>query len=320
MRATGKRQKGRRIKPAVDTWLCQLDPKTQAAYWQKLEYFRRWLRVRDVYAAARRFKNEGKGETTRLVEAFKAHLGHPREAGFSPNTINTYLAAIRSMIRALCRYEVIPWTVDVPRVPTVLYRDTRGPGLDAVIAMMQELRRRTDIKGARDFALLRLLFDLASRKGEICQLDMGDVNMSVPQISILRKKRREWEHKQIPEPTAKALEAWLEHRGNEPGPLFWTLKNPKARTRLSGRDVYRIIVRLGEFIGHPVRITPHSLRHTAISLSDTLTGGRTPMMREYAGHSRMDTTMIYHDRCKDMAFECACLVAGSVSFDDLKGI
>ena len=78
----------------------------------------------------------------------------------------------------------------------------------------------------------------------------------------------------MPAPTGSALAAWLEVRGDAPGPLFGPLSRTAHDGRLSAGGLYRMVRALGRSAGVPVR--PHGLRHAAITEALDLTGGDPP--------------------------------------------
>src|SRR3989442_1290212 len=62
---------------------------------------------------------------------------------------------------------VVAWTLEVPGLKAEAYRDTRGPGVRGVRRLLRATAARRDAKGARDRAIVRLLFDLGLRRAEI---------------------------------------------------------------------------------------------------------------------------------------------------------
>lgn len=120
-------------------------------------------------------------------------------------------------------------------------------------------------------ALLRLLRDLGLRRGEAVRLDVSDLDLAGDRIMVLGKARSQKEPVTLPEPTKAALEAWLQARGTEDGPLFVNFDRPGKGGRLTGSAVYFIVSELGTKAGLTVR--PHGLRHLAITSALDLTKG-----------------------------------------------
>jgi integrase len=100
----------------------------------------------------------------------------------------------------------------------------------------------------------------------------------------------------LPPVVADAVAVMLAERGNPTeGPLFYT---PGGKP-IYHMYVYRLVRRLARHAGLPAadRITPHTLRHTAITLYLQQTNGNVRGAQLYAGHARPETTMRY-DRAR----------------------
>jgi len=187
------------------------------------------------------------------------------------------------------------------------YRDTRGPGPDGFRKLLARLNGRQDFAALRDRALLRLLYDLALRRGEVVGLDREDVDLVTGTVAVLGKGRREKVLLTLPGPTRRALAAWLAVRGEGPGPLFTALAPGRKGRRLSGAGLYLIVRHLGEEVG--VRVRPHMLRHSAITAALDATAGDVRRVQRYSRHRKLDTLLVYDDRRKDQAGDVARLVA-----------
>jgi integrase/recombinase XerC len=145
---------------------------------------------------------------------------------------------------------VITWALEIPNLKAQSYRDTKGPGRPAVRAMMEHCRARGDRKGVRDFALLRILFDLGLRRGEVVTLDLEHIDLEAVTVSILGKGRLQRETLNMPRATIDALRAWISERGTEPGPLFLSCDNArKGDGRLSSEGIYKTVRKIGKDVG-----------------------------------------------------------------------
>ena len=79
-----------------------------------------------------------------------------------------------------------------------------------------QLSSRHDKKGVRDRAILRLLFDLGLRRGEVTSLDLEDLDMEGKRYPVTGKGDTEKTLLSLPETTCKALSEWVSSRGDEP--------------------------------------------------------------------------------------------------------
>ena len=124
----------------------------------------------------------------------------------------------------------------MPGLPSEAYRDTRGPGVVAVKAMLG------GAKSSRDRAILHLLYDLGLRRGEVVALDFADLDLSRGTLLVIGKGRLEKSPLSLPPAALEALAAWLDARGEKPGPLFTNFdRSGKGDGRLTGTSLYRIV-------------------------------------------------------------------------------
>jgi integrase/recombinase XerC len=147
--------------------------------------------------------------------------------------------------------------------------------------------------GSRDVAILELLYATGIRVGELCGLDVDDLDHERRVVRVFGKGRKE---RTVPfgRPAERAVDAWL--RTGRPvlmapgagGALFLG-----ARGRRIDQRAVRTLVhaRLRDVPGAP-DLGPHGLRHTAAT--HLLEGGadlRT--VQELLGHASLATTQIY---------------------------
>jgi integrase/recombinase XerC len=147
--------------------------------------------------------------------------------------------------------------------------------------------------GLRDVAILELLYATGIRVGELCGLDVDDVDRSRRVVRVLGKGRKE---RTVPYglPADKALGRWLDPARSRllapgAGPaLFLGARGRRIDQRAVRSMVHR---RLADVAGAP-DLGPHGLRHTAAT--HLLEGGadlRT--VQELLGHASLATTQIY---------------------------
>jgi integrase/recombinase XerD len=113
----------------------------------------------------------------------------------------------------------------------------------------------------------------------------------------------------LPPVVADAVDEMLAERGNPAdGPLFVT---PTGRP-IYHMYVYRLVRRLARRAGLPAadRITPHGLRHAAITLYLQRTNGNVRGAQLFAGHARPETTMRYDRARRGLSDHGAYVLAG----------
>ncbi len=249
----------------------------------------------------------GNGPANELALRYRAYL---LERGLSPATINRRLAALRSLVKLARTLGMVMWTLDVPSVRSEAYRDTRGPGKGALRRICRRLRRSESPKAARDYALIRLMYDLALRRGEVAALDLEDADLEAGTLAVIGKGRTEKEKLTLPMATKEALKGWIDFRGPDPGALFVNFDRAGKGGRLTGRSIERIVKKLGEAVG--VEVRPHGLRHAAITEALDATGGDVRAVQKFSRHRDLRTLMVYDDNRSDLAGEVAAIVSSKV--------
>lgn len=173
----------------------------------------------------------------------------------------------------------------------------RGRALsrDEVARLLVAAREDLTAGGRRDALIVALGVHGGLRREEMARLELGDVDAATGRVKVHGKGRRE-RVVTVTRTHACLVTAWLEVRGEEPGPLLWV----SARGRLNrlmpghgltGSSVWSIVARLAARAGLP-RTTPHDLRRTCAT-ELRRRGMDIAQVGAYLGHSKLDTTRIY---------------------------
>jgi integrase/recombinase XerC len=135
------------------------------------------------------------------------------EAKLAPSTINVRLSALKSFVDYARQVEQCSFNLaDVTCLKVESYGDTTGIAVDGFKEMLQ-IPDRSTIKGIRDYAILRLLWDNALRRNEICSLDVGDFDKS-GRLSILGKGKIQKSQIDLSPATTVAISKWLAAKGD----------------------------------------------------------------------------------------------------------
>lgn len=231
------------------------------------------------------------------------------DAGARPSTVARKLTTLRAFCDHLVYHRLLernPADTKVVRAPKVVGA-SRTQGLTAGQAeRVLEAPDRGTARGARDYAILKWLLHLALRREELCLITLGDLGeeRGYRTVRIRGKGSRERLLPVKPGVWKSALE-YLERSGRaldrEPAdtPLFRPTRNNrtgKLDRALDPSMVWRIVTRCVKAAGIKKRISPHSLRHTAITLA--LDAGATiRQAQEFAGHADPKTT-VHYDRTR----------------------
>lgn len=294
----------------VDEFLRGRTATTLKAYSADIQAFADYLHTSDTNEAARTLLLFGPARGNSLTLDYRNHM---KESGLSHATINRRLSTLRSLTKLARMRGLINWTLEVENLRAHAYRDTKGPRESGFQQLHSHIVQRTDPKGIRDTAILLLLHDLGLRRGEVCALDLTDVDLTNSTIWILGKGDSQKQRLTLPSRTTNALHSWIDSRGNHAGPLFINLhrSNTIAGSRLTPTSLYRIICRLGEDTGQHTR--PHGLRHTAISTACARASeaGVTDLSKilHFSRHRSLKTLQVYLDDHENYQGRLADVVA-----------
>ena len=142
-------------------------------------------------------------------------------------------------------------------------------------------------------AVLEMLYATGMRVGELCGLDVDDIDRARRTARVMGKGSKE---RSVPvgEPALDAVDAWLRDgrprwvRAGSGAALFLGARG----ARLDQRSVRRLLERQRDEAGLSVAIGPHGLRHSAAT--HLLEGGADlRSVQEMLGHATLATTQIY---------------------------
>ncbi|MFK7897187.1 MAG: tyrosine-type recombinase/integrase [Myxococcota bacterium] len=192
-------------------------------------------------------------------------------ANLAPATANKHLAALRGVLKQCWRHgdmsaEAYQRAIDLPPVRGGSPRKSAplGPA---------ELKRLTDAcvgdtspAGARDEALLALLYGASLRRSEAVALDFSDYDLERDELTVRGANQREPRCFVANADARRALERWILIRGPEPGPLFNPVNKGGRieRRRLSEQAIYIACQKRASEAGLPPT-SPEDLRRADAS-------------------------------------------------------
>jgi integrase/recombinase XerC len=206
------------------------------------------------------------------------------------------LAALKSFYRFLTRRKVIETNparrVKTPKLPQRL---PRAVPVDEAFALMDAPDAGKTL-GARDAAMLEVLYGGGLRVSELCGLNLGDVDLGAKTVRVLGKGNKE-RLCPLHDGALAAVTAWLScrgellltpHRRQAPSALFLNFRGGRLTTRSVERHLDRYVVSLGL----PRKLSPHALRHSFAT--HLLAGGADiRSIQELLGHASLSTTQRY---------------------------
>ena len=158
---------------------------------------------------------------------------------------------------------------------------------------------RQTLKGIRDFCILKLMLLTGLRRAEICNLKRGDLKEENNEIDlrILGKGKK---IRRVPIDDLdclKYLHRYFKKAGNlekPDAPMFYKLRTTDLGqlAPITWATIRYLIPKYVQMAAIKKRITPHSLRHTFLTLT-LQAGADLATVRDLAGHSNISTTSHY---------------------------
>lgn len=182
--------------------------------------------------------------------------------------------------------------------------------------ILEEIRT-TPLKGKRDLALILLIVSGGLRTIEASRANIEDLRARRGDtVLYIQGKGREGKEdyiKVMPE-VNRAIRSYLKARGaaDQKEPLFISLSGNSYGKRLTTRSISAICKERFIAAGYnDSRLTAHSLRHTAVTLS-LLNGADVREVQQFARHNNIATTLIYaHDIDRDNS-KCEQLITEAI--------
>jgi integrase/recombinase XerC len=223
----------------------------------------------------------------------RGYLGVLYKRKNKKSTILRRLSSIRSFFRFLVNKGYIN------KNPAVLVSSPKKENRLAKFASVDEIFRLLSIPddnnplGARNKAILELLYATGMRVSELTNLKIGNVDLNSMIVKVYGKGRKE---RIIPigSKARNSLKVYLSLRNtllknNED--IGWLFLNYRGG-RLTSRSVRRMLNRYILESAITKRLTPHSIRHSfATHLLDA--GADLRSIQELLGHSSLSTTQRY---------------------------
>lgn len=263
----------------------KLSKNTLESYSRDIRQFLEFLNENDID-----FKNVKKAN----IISYTLYL---QKQGKAVASISRSLASIRSFYHVLVKNNI------VKTMPTM---DIQSPKIEKKIPeilTVKEVEKLLSIpkadsyKGARDKAMLELLYATGIRVTELISLNMDDVNLELAYIKCNGTKERIIPVGKI---SLDALTLYIKQyrmgfqKQKDKEALFLNFHGE----RLTRQGFWKIIKYYSELAGIEKEITPHTLRHSfAAHLIQN--GADLKSVQQMLGHSDISTTQIYADMVKN---------------------
>ena len=289
------------VSPSIDwervlgDWLAtKRSPHTQRVYQKDIDNF-----LADIGTELGKFLSLDRYGAYALVSRYKGDL---IQKGLKSATINRRLAAIKSLVAYAynCGHcEFMLESVKGEKLSS--YRDTTGVDSETFKRVLEGIDRGS-LKGVRDYALLLLLWSNALRRSEVSKANIADFDQKSKTLRIFGKGRgNQSEIVSLGIGTVTAIEAWLSASGeHDPDKaLFVSVNLGYKDGRLCTQAIYDIVKSRCQDAGISKVMSPHRVRHSAITAALEATGGDVRRVQKLSRHSSLNTLLIYDDNRKN---------------------
>lgn len=239
------------------------------------------------------------------------------KAEHKPSTVQNYITAVRLFFRWTDQAGIYPNVADHVK-GVKLDREHKKDYLTSEQAKNVLASVNTDtLKGKRDYAILSLMLTCGLRDIEVSRANIEDLGtVADSTVLYVQGKGREerTEFVKVPAAAEKAIRTYLKERKEKDAkaPLFVSTSNNNNAGRLTTRSISSVVKETLRAAGYDSeRLTAHSLRHTAVTLS-LLAGKDITEVQQFARHSNIATTMIYNHALDKAKNSCSEAVANSL--------
>ena len=241
-----------------------------------------------------------------------------------PSTVQSYITALRLFFS---------WTAQAGLYPNIA-EHIKGAKLDSShkkdylnAAQVKDVLDSIDTqtaKGKRDYSIIALMVTGGLRDVEVARANIEDLKqLGGSTVLYLQGKGRDerTDYIKVVPAVEKPLRKYLRTRQKAKGkqPLFTSLSNNSKGERLSTKSISGIVKdRLIAAGYNSDRLTAHSLRHSAVTLS--LIGGL-PLeeVQQFARHKNISTTQIYAHNLERAQNRSEDTIAGSIFTEERQG-
>jgi site-specific recombinase XerD len=228
--------------------------------------------------------------------------------GYKPATANRMLAALRGVLKqawllGLMSADEYQRSAELDPIKGETLPAGRELGSGEIMALMSDCMNDPTPAGARDAAIIGLMYAAGLRREEVINLDLADYDQAAGRL-VVRGKRSKERAAYLVNGAADALADWLTMRGDKTGPLFVAINKGGrlAAGRLTPQAIYYMLATRATAAG-VATFSPHDLRRTFVS--DLLEAGADiATVAKMAGHSNIQTTARY-DRRPEQAKQAA---------------
>lgn len=223
------------------------------------------------------------------IDHVREWITHRQDKGYAQKTIATQTRAIKAFTHWLAEEEWLPKDplarLKVPRVDIKAKERLTPEEVEKLLGTCD----RKALTGARDIAIMVLLFSTAVRAEELCGLRVEDIDWKQGMLLVRRGKGGKFRTVPLGVMADKAVDKYLEHPRRKKQCSEFVFLNDEGEA-LTYYALRHMLKRRGEKVG--IHANPHKWRHTA-AVQYLRNGGRLEHLKALLGHTDFAITLHY---------------------------
>lgn len=227
------------------------------------------------------------------LEDYLQWVSRKREAGYSTQSINKEI----SHVRGLLEYTWRSGRADRNVLDGLQLEDGHRKQMPKFLTPEQARQLVAGLRGAtreqrRDRLIVLLLYGCGLRTSELCQLDIGDVDLERQELVVRHGKGDRARCIPVPEAVWTLVLAHLAEQKGRRGAL---LRTWSKRRRVTAKDICEVVCAATKTAGLELEVSPKMLRHSfATHLMDR--GVDMAVIASLMGHRSAQETGVYLHR------------------------
>jgi site-specific recombinase XerD len=237
--------------------------------------------------------------TTEVIRKYRLWLNrykNEHDDELSIITQSYHLIALRGFLKYLSSRDIESLPPTKIQLPKVSRKQVTFLHFDEVVRLVEQIDESAE-EGARDRAIIELLFSSGLRVSELVALNRDHINTKRREFMVRGKGQKD-RPVFVSEAAAQKVDEYLSQRLDNLPPLFLSYsRNNISSTsgdyrRLGVRSIQRMVTKYARLAGITKHVSPHTMRHS-FATDLLMNGADLRSVQSMLGHSSISTTQVY---------------------------